>query len=387
MSGIIEYTGRGESTLIPGAARRRRSDADVVEKLGYPHFILKEIHEQPEAVLATLCDRLDMEKADAWLPELCLKDHELIGLTRLLFVACGPSWHAALAGKYLVESFARLPVDVEIASEFLDRPAVLDARVLTVAISHSGESPDTVAALRAARRNGSLGVAISEMAESRLVREADGVVYTRAGAERGVSSTKAFTAQLAAVTLLALRLGVARRMLATNQARAILHALRETPSMMEQVLEDDDVTRGAAAWFRDRRHFIHLGRSLHYPIALEGALKFKEMACVHAEGYAGGEMKHGPLALVCPGLPVVAVAPSGPNQAKMAGNIHEVKARGGIVIAVADPGSEAATLADVVLPVPSAPFWVQPMLTILPLQLVAYHLGVLRGCPVDTRST
>ena len=376
-------------TTLDGAEVHREPspipwEGEAAEKGGYPHFMLKEIHEQPEALRNTLRERLDPGQGEVRIPELGLKEFELTALNRLSFVACGTSWHAALVGKYLVESFARLPVDVDIASEFRYRQPVLDGRVLTVPISQSGETADTLAAMREARAQGSRAIAICNVVGSSVAREADGVIYTRAGIEIGVASTKAFTAQLAAVTLLALRLGLARRMLDAATARQVIRALWETPDLIEGMLRGPSSIHEVAARFQARRDFMFLGRHLHYPIALEGALKLKEISYIHAEGHAAGEMKHGPLALVDAGVPVVAVAPKGPQQEKMAANIEEVKARDGIVIAVANPrDEEIAARADILIPVPEAPHWVQPILTVIQLQLLAYHLGVARGCDVD----
>jgi len=359
-------------------------DSEAAEKSGYPHFMLKEIFEQPEAVRNTMRERVDPEGLDIRIPELGLRDRELAGLNRLCFVACGTSWHAGLVGKYLVEAFARLPVEVDIASEFRYRRPVVDSRVLTVPISQSGETADTLAALREARNHGSRAVAICNVVGSSLAREADGVVYTRAGIEIGVASTKAFTAQLVAVTLLALKLGLARSFVDPALVRQMVKGLWELPDLLSVVLRQSDAIRRVAEQFVDRDHFLYLGRGLQFPLALEGALKLKEISYIHAEGYAAGEMKHGPIALIDPRMPVVAVAPRGATYDKMTSNIEEIKARDGIVIAVATEGDEEiATKADVVIPVPASLEWLQPLLTAVPLQLLAYHLGVLRGCDVD----
>jgi len=359
-------------------------DGEAAEKSGYPHFMLKEIFEQPEAARNTMLERVDPEGPDIRIPELGLKDRELTGLSRLCFVACGTSWHAGLVGKYLVEAFARLPVEVDIASEFRYRHPVLDSRVLTVPISQSGETADTLAALREARNHGSRAVAICNVVGSALAREADGVVYTRAGIEIGVASTKAFTAQLVAVTLLALKLGLARGFVDPALVRQVIKGLWELPDLMSVVLRQSDAIRGVAERFVERDHFLYLGRGLTYPLALEGALKLKEISYIHAEGYPAGEMKHGPIALIDSRMPVVAIAPRGATYDKMTSSVEEVKARDGIVIAVATEGDEAiATKADLVIPVPPSLEWLQPILFALPLQLLAYHMGVLRGCDVD----
>ena len=359
-------------------------DGEAAEKSGYPHFMLKEIFEQPEAIRNTMRDRVDPEGPDIRIPELGLKDRELAGLNRLCFVACGTSWHAALVGKYLVEAFARLPVDVDIASEFRYRRPVLDSRVLTVPISQSGETADTLAALREARDQGSRAIAICNVVGSSLAREADGVVYTRAGIEIGVASTKAFTAQLVAVTLLALKLGLARNLVDPALVRQVIKALLELPDLLSVVLGQSDAIRGVAERFVDHDRFLYLGRGLNFPLALEGALKLKEISYIHAEGYPAGEMKHGPIALIDSHMPVVAIIPKGATYNKMTSNVDEVKARDGVVIAVATEGDEdIRAKVDLTIPVPPSLEWLQPLLLAAPLQLLAYHLGVLRGCDVD----
>jgi glutamine---fructose-6-phosphate transaminase (isomerizing) len=359
-------------------------DGEAAEKSGYSHFMLKEICEQPEAVQNTIRDRVDVDGADIRIPELGLKDRELTGLNRLCFVACGTSWHAALVGKYLVEAFARLPVEVDIASEFRYRRPVVDSRVLTVPISQSGETADTLAALREARDQGSRAVAICNVVGSSLAREADGVVYTRAGIEIGVASTKAFTSQLVAVTLLALKLGLARGFVDPSMVRQVVKGLMELPELLSIVLRQSEAIREIAERFVDRHHFLYLGRGLLFPLALEGALKLKEISYIHAEGYAAGEMKHGPIALIDSRMPVVVIAPKGSTYGKIISNLEEIKARDGIVIAVATEGdTEIGNTADYVIPVPPSLEWLQPHLVAIPLQLLAYHMAVLRGCDVD----
>ena len=387
---LVVLTANGISVSSLDGAPVRRSplvvdaDSEAAEKSGYPHFMLKEIFEQPEAVRNTMLERVDTEAPDIRIPELGLKNRDLAGLNRLCFVACGTSWHAALVGKYLVEEFARLPVEVDIASEFRYRRPVVDSRVLTVPISQSGETADTLAALQEAMARGSRAVAICNVVGSSLAREADGVVYTRAGIEIGVASTKAFTAQLVAVTLLALKLGLARGFAEPALVRQVLKGLVELPDLLSVVLEQSEVIRGVAERLADRGHFLFLGRGLNFPLALEGALKLKEISYVHAEGYAAGEMKHGPIALVDRHMPVVAITPRGTTYEKMTSNIEEIRARDGVVVAVATTGDdEISSKADFVISVPATLEWLQPLLVTVPLQLLAYHVGVLRGCDVD----
>ena len=385
---VLTPDGIAVRTLDGVPVRRSRRpidwDGETAEKSGYPHFMLKEIFEQPEAVQNTVRERVDAEGPDIRIPELGLKDRELAGLNRLCFVACGTSWHAALVGKYLVEAFARLPVEVDIASEFRYRKPIVDSRVLTVPISQSGETADTLAALREAKDHGSRAVAICNVVGSSLAREADGVVYTRAGIEIGVASTKAFTAQLVAVTLLALKLGLARGFADPALVRQVVKGLAELPDLLTVALQQSDAIRRIAERFVDRNHFLYLGRGITFPLALEGALKLKEISYVHAEGYPAGEMKHGPIALIDSRMPVVAIAPKGSTYDKITSNLEEIKARDGIVIAVATEGDdEIGTTADFVIPVPPNLEWLQPLLVAVPLQLLAYHLAVLRGCDVD----
>src|SRR5881296_1739618 len=359
-------------------------DEEAAEKSGYPHFMLKEIFEQPEAARRTMCERVDPEEPDVRIPELGLKDRDLAGLSRLCFVACGTSWHAALVGKYLVEAFARLPVEVDIASEFRYRRPVVDGRVLTVPISQSGETADTLAALREARDHGSRTVAICNVVGSSLAREADGVVYTRAGMEIGVASTKAFTAQIAAVTLLALKLGLARDLVDPALVRQVVKGLSELPDLMSVVLGQSDAIRRVAERFVDSDHFLYLGRGLYFPLALEGALKLKEISYIHAEGYPAGELKHGPIALIDARMPVVALMPKDEHRERTLSNLQETIARDGHVIAFVTRGDTALEgLADAIVELPQTHPALAPILYAIPLQLLAYHMGVLRGCDVD----
>jgi glucosamine--fructose-6-phosphate aminotransferase (isomerizing) len=374
---------------LDGAPVRRSprtvdGDGETAEKAGYAHFVLKEIFEQPEVVRNTMRERVDTETPDIRIPELGLKDRELAGLNRLCFVASGTSWHAALVGKYLVEEFARLPVEVDIASEFRYRRLAVDSRVLTVPISQSGETGDTLAALREAMNHGSRAVAICNVVGSSLAHEADGVVYTRAGAEIGVASTKAFTAQLVAVALLALKLGLARGFAEPALVRHVVKGLEELPDLMSVVLEQSDAIRQAAMRVADRDRFLCLGRGLNFPMALEAALKLTEISNIYAEGYPAGEIKHGPMALVDRSMTILAIAPRGSTYRTMTDNLREIKTRDGVVIAIATAGDDdIGAVADLTIPVPQSLEWLQPLMVTVPLQLFAYHLGTLRGCNVD----
>jgi len=353
-------------------------DAAAAEKDGYPHFMLKEIHEQPRALATTMRALGDLDGA------LGLDREELQRIDRIAMVACGTSWHAALVGKYMVETLAGVPVEVDIASEFRYRVPLANRSMLTVAITQSGETADTLGALRHAKERGSKSFAICNVVGSSASREADGVMYTRVGPEIGVASTKSFTGQLVALYLLAVHLGRTRGALSADSARALLDELMELPSLVSTVLARGGRAAELASALTPYPSFLYLGRGVTYPVALEGALKLKELAYTHAEGYPAGEMKHGPIALVDPKLPVVVLVPRGRLYEKVIGNVEEVRARNGIVVAVATDGDDdIAARADHVLYVPPASELLTPILCAIPLQLLAYHIAVLRQCDVD----
>jgi glucosamine--fructose-6-phosphate aminotransferase (isomerizing) len=381
--------GRANVHRLDGRSVRRRAtpismSAEAVERNGYAHFMLKEIFEQPEAVHNTLAGRIEGSKAVVTLEGLGLEDRDLASLSRVSFMACGTSWHAALLGKYLVEEWARLSAEADIASELRHRRPVAEPGLLAVPISQSGETADTLAGSRLVKSLGTRVVAISNIVGSSLAREADGVLYTRGGLEIGVAATKTFTTQIAAVTLLSLKIALARGAVDSHFANDIIAKLLALPGLMRKALEQSNHIRKIAETLVDKRDFLYLGRGLQYPMALEGALKLKEISYQHAEGYPAGEMKHGPIALIEAGTPVVALAPCGPTLASMASNIQEVKARDGYVIAIVTEGDETTRgVADVQIPIPRAPYWLQPFLTAIPLQLLAYHLATLRGADVD----
>jgi glucosamine--fructose-6-phosphate aminotransferase (isomerizing) len=359
-------------------------DEHAVERNGFPHFMLKEIFEQPDAIRGTLAGRIERSSLEIELEGLGLGNLELASLSRVSFIACGTSWHAALLGRSLIEEWARLFADAEIASELRHRHPVSEAGLLAVPISQSGETADTLAASRHLHVQGSRVVAISNIVGSSLARDADGVVYTRAGLEIGVAATKSFTSQIAALGLLALKIAVARGAADRYEISEIIDALLSVPLLLEQVLEQNDAVRRIAERLAGKRDFLYLGRGFHYPMALEGALKLKEIAYVHAEGFPAGEMKHGPIALIEPGTPVIAIAPCSPVLVSMASSIQEVKAREGSVVAIVTRGdTDTANLADMSIPIPPAPYWLQPFLVAVPLQLLAYHLAVLSGADVD----
>ncbi|HET6284201.1 MAG TPA: glutamine--fructose-6-phosphate transaminase (isomerizing) [Polyangia bacterium] len=356
-------------------------DAAAAEKGGYPHFMLKEIHEQPRAIADTLRARLRLETGDADLEgfELGMRD-----LRRILLIACGTSYHAGLIGKFLIEATSRIPCEVDLASEFRYRDPVVGANDLVIAISQSGETADTLAAVKEARMRGARVLAISNVVDSAIPRSSHGSLYTHAGPEIGVASTKCFTAQLAALALIAVNFGRRTGNLSGDAAMHMVEQLSGIPVKMADALEElGDFTQVAAA-YRDARDFLFIGRGTNYPIALEGALKLKEISYIHAEGYAAGEMKHGPIALIDDGVPVVVLAPQGPGYDKVLSNLSEIRARSGHIIAVATRGdNQIRSQCDRVLYIPDAPPALQPFLTVLPLQLMSYAIALVKGNDVD----
>jgi glucosamine--fructose-6-phosphate aminotransferase (isomerizing) len=358
-------------------------DLGAVERGGYPHFMLKEIMEQPASVNNTLRGRLLSEDGTARLNGLNMSDDELLEIDRVVFTACGTSWHAALIGEYLLEEHARIACEVEYASEFRYRNPILDENTLVVGISQSGETADTLAALREARQRGAHTLAIVNVVGSTVAREVHGGIYVHAGPEIGVASTKAFTSQVTALALFTLRMARLRH-LSVLRGREIVHALERLPLQVEQVLANAPAVEDIATRFARTSNALYLGRGYNFPVALEGALKLKEISYVHAEGYPAAEMKHGPIALIDEMMPVIVVAPQDGTYAKIVSNVQEVKARGGRVIAVVTEGDEEITrLADHVFPIPATIDALTPVLSVLPLQLLAYYIAVRRGCDVD----
>ena len=363
-------------------------DAEMAEKAGYAHFMQKEIFEQPDAIQETLLSRFSLETGDLFPGELGVSDDVLRRIEHIVIVACGTSWHAGLVGKFLFEQLARVPVDVDYGSEYRYRDPIVDTRGLAVVITQSGETADTLAALREAKQKGAHAIAICNVIGSMVTREAHGTVYTHAGPEIGVASTKAFTAQLAALHLLALHLGRVRGALSADAARPHLAALAQLPRLVEETLTLDPVIAELAGLFHTRSDFLYLGRGINYPIALEGALKLKEISYIHAEGYPAGEMKHGPIALIDKQMPVVALVPHDHVFEKMIGNLHEAKARGSTVIAITDGDRDPIVqmldpVQDHVVTIPAIHPLLTPVLMVVPLQLLAYHIAVRRGCDVD----
>jgi len=369
---------------VSRAPRRIEWSAVAAEKDGHKHFMHKEIFEQPRAVADTIRGRISLEEGDVVLDGMALDPAWVKDLDRLVVVACGTSWHAGLSGRLMVEALARLPVEVELASEFRNRDPVVGPRTMVLAISQSGETADTLAAVKEAKKRGARAYAICNVLGSAIPRESEGTLYTHAGPEIGVASTKAFTTQLAALFLLAVKLGRLRGTLSADDARRYLESLVQIPQHMEHVLRQEPTVIPVAKRCAAARDVLFLGRGSQFPVALEGALKLKEISYIHAEGYAAGEMKHGPIALIDENLPVVVLAVREPSYEKTLGNIEEVRARGGQVIAVVAEGDvHAASLASVALVVPETLPLLSPLLTILPLQFLAYHVADLKGTDVD----
>ncbi|MFQ5745879.1 MAG: glutamine--fructose-6-phosphate transaminase (isomerizing) [Gemmatimonadota bacterium] len=358
-------------------------DLEKIERGGYEHFMLKEIFEQPQTVRDAMRGRLLEEEGTAKLGGLLALAEDLDHVERIVITACGTSWHSALVGEYMLEEYARLPVEVEYASEFRYRNPIIPDNTLVLAISQSGETADTLAALREARKRGARVLGIVNVVGSTIARETDGGVFTHSGPEIGVASTKAFTGQLTVLALFALRLA-RQRGLSILQGREIVAALSELPDLIERVLERYDQVAEVAEAYSRHSNFLYLGRGYNFPVALEGALKLKEISYIHAEGYPAAEMKHGPIALIDDRMPVVFIAPSDSVYQKVVSNIEEVKARGGRVIAIVSEGNhDLATKADHVIEVPRTIEMLQPIVTVVPLQMLAYRIALLRGCDVD----
>jgi glucosamine--fructose-6-phosphate aminotransferase (isomerizing) len=356
----------------------------MAEKGGYRHFMLKEIYEQPRAIMDTIRGRISQESGVIHLEELGLTKEQLNGVKKIFIVACGTSWHAALVGKYMIEELACIPTEIDIASEFRYRCPLVAKDNLFIAITQSGETADTLAAMREARRKGAIVVTVCNVVGSTASREADGVVYTHAGPEIGVASTKAFTAQLTALYLIALFFGRLRSALTGDEMKKRLADLVHVPTLVERCLEADHAVEQIAKRYFKASDFLYLGRGPNFPVALEGALKLKEISYIHAEGYPAGEMKHGPIALIDENLPVVVLAGKNGVYEKIQANIEEVKARGGIVIALITEGDHGlAKRVDHVISVPATNQLLMPILMSVPLQLLAYHIAVLRGADVD----
>ena len=382
---FTDYSGRDVSKK----STKVSWDPVMAEKAGYKHFMLKEIFEQPWAVKETVLGRASQESGRLFLHEIEIPDETLRGIERIVILACGTSWHAALIAKFLFETLARVPVEVDYGSEYRYRDPIVAQHTLAVVITQSGETADTLAALREAKKKGARSISICNVVGSMATRETDGTVYTHAGPEIGVASTKAFTTQIVALHLLAMYLGQIRGTLSHDAARPHIEALTQLPLLLEETLERcASLTEDIARRFYQRSDFLYLGRGINYPIALEGALKLKEISYIHAEGYPAGEMKHGPIALIDDKMPVVTIAPNDHVFEKMVGNIQEAKARGGSVIALTTRGHNTIAplldpALDFLVEVPATHPLLTPVLMVVPLQLLAYHIAIRRGCDVD----
>jgi len=384
---LLDFEGRA----IQRAVQHITWDPIMAEKGGFKHFMQKEIFEQPRAVRDTLLGRISLDTGKVFLDEMDITEKEFQEFRNVKIVACGTSWHAAQAGKFLIERLAKVPVEVDYGSEFRYRDPIVDNNTLAICISQSGETADTLAAQREAKQKGAKTLAICNVVGSMITREASGTILTHAGPEIGVASTKAFTGQLTALTLVALYLAQVRNQITPDCARVLMQELTRIPHKMETILQADEDYEELGRQFFRYTDFLYLGRGIHYPIALEGALKLKEISYIHAEGYPAGEMKHGPNALIDENLPVVVLATRDESDAdsmtryeKTVSNIKEVKARDGIVISVVTEGDHLAReSSDHTIEIPHAPELLAPILEIVPLQLLAYHIAVRRGCDVD----
>jgi glucosamine--fructose-6-phosphate aminotransferase (isomerizing) len=358
-------------------------DLERIEKAGYPHFMLKEIHEQPDTVADAMRGRLIEEEGVAKLGGLTPILHNVLRARKIFITACGTSYHAGLVGEYMLEQYCRVPVEVEYASEFRYRDPIIEDDNLVVVITQSGETADTLAALREAKRKGTTVMGLVNVVGSSIARETHGGTYIHAGPEIGVASTKAFTSQVAALTLLTLMIARTKAMSA-EEGRTIVKEMKTLPEKVAQALKTDETVKIIAEEFKEKRNFLYLGRGYNYPVALEGALKLKEISYIHAEGYPAAEMKHGPIALIDEDMPVVVIATRDSTYEKIVSNIEEVKARKGRVIAVVSEGDDKLDkLVDYTIPIPMTLDLLQPIISIIPLQLLAYHIAVLRGCNVD----
>jgi glutamine---fructose-6-phosphate transaminase (isomerizing) len=356
---------------------------EQIELGGHDHFMAKEIFEQPLSLATTLGGRVKVREGTIHLGGIVQHARDLARAKRIIFTAQGTAWHASLVGEYLFEDIAKIPAETEYASEFRYRNPLIDYGTVVIAISQSGETADTLAALREAKEKGALALGVVNVVGSTIAREADAGVYLHCGPEIGVASTKAFTSQLAVLTMMAIQLG-RRRFLSQAEANSLINELARVPAHVETVVKQSAAIREAVQRYVDRENWLFLGRGYNYPIALEGALKLKEISYIHAEGMPAAEMKHGPIALISDGMPVVFIATRGNQYDKVLGNIEEVRSRGGRILAVATEGdTEIQDLAEHVFHVPHVPEPLQPMLTVIPLQLLAYHAAVLRGCNVD----
>lgn len=357
---------------------------EAIEKGGYEHFMLKEIYEQPVSIRNSMRGRIDLDKGIVSLGGIRDYEQKMMNASRIIIVACGTSWHAGLVGEYLLEDLTRIPVEVEYASEFRYRNPIITESDVVIAISQSGETADTLAAIKLAKEKGATIIGICNVVGSSISRETHAGSYTHAGPEIGVASTKAFTSQVTVLSLMALSLAHKKGTISESKFRALLHELSSIPDKVEDMLSSDKQVKHISSLFKDARNFLYLGRGYNFPVALEGALKLKEISYIHAEGYPAAEMKHGPIALIDEEMPVVVIATKKGNYEKVVSNIEEVKARNGKIIAIVNEGdTEVKAIAEHVIEIPEVEDLFSPLLTSIPLQLLSYHIAVMRGCNVD----
>ncbi|MBT9139400.1 MAG: Glutamine--fructose-6-phosphate aminotransferase (isomerizing) [Syntrophomonadaceae bacterium] len=380
---LILKTVKNDASLKP---KIQKLDLEIgeIEKNGYEHFMLKEIFEQPRSILDTFRGRIAFDYSEIRLGGLFNVLPNLLEARRIIIIGCGTSWHAGLVGEYLIEELARIPVEVEYASEFRYRNPVLYKDDIVIAISQSGETADTLAAIKMAKEAGALVLGICNVAGSSIPRETHAGVYTHAGPEIGVASTKAFTAQVTVLTMMAILIGRKRNLIASSEYFNLIRELYNSPGKIEAILNKNEAIKKIAELYKDATNFLYLGRGYCFPVALEGALKLKEISYIHAEGYPAAEMKHGPIALIDQHMPVVVIATKDKTYDKIVSNIQEIKARKGIVIAVVTEGDKVIKeMADHVLEIPECNAILSALLAVVPLQLLSYHIAVLRGCDVD----
>ena len=357
---------------------------DTIEKDGFPHFMLKEIYEQPKSIRDTMRGRISPDNKEVKIGGILDYEQKIMNADRIIIVACGTSWHAALIGEHLIEDFARIPVEVEYASEFRYRHPIIRETDVVLAISQSGETADTLAALELAKEKGATILGICNVVGSSIPRLTHAGIFTHAGPEIGVASTKAFTTQIVVLTLMALRIGKQKGMISNTDFHQIITELELIPEKVEKVLKTNSQIEIIAQQFKDATNFLYLGRGYNFPVALEGALKLKEISYIHAEGYPAAEMKHGPIALIDDEMPIVVIATKKGNYEKIVSNIQEVKARGGRLIAIVTEGDKTVKeLADYCIEIPNCFEELTPLLSNVPLQLLSYHIALLRGCNVD----
>jgi len=372
------------NTPITPYIQHLQLELERLEKEGFDHFMLKEIHEQPRSVKDSLRGRIDALNGRVSLGGILEYERKIAQARRIIIIGCGTSWHAGLVGEYMIEELARIPVEVEYASEFRYRDPIVYEDDIVLAISQSGETADTLAALQLAKHKGATILGICNVVGSSIARATHAGSYTHAGPEIGVASTKAFTAQVTVLTLFALMLGARKGTIPESKYRQLLHELERIPELISEVLKQDELIREISAFYADSLNFLYLGRGHNFPVALEGALKLKEISYIHAEGYPAAEMKHGPIALIDEQMPVVVIATQGHSYEKVVSNIQEVKARGGKIISIVTEGDEQVRdLSDHCIQIPKVSELLSPLITVIPLQLLSYHIAVIRGCNVD----